>query len=148
MIQLPKDFSEFLKLLNSKQVEYLVIGGWAVGFYGYPRATGDMDIWVSRSEENASKIVETMNEFGFNVPNLSPDLFTKENQVTRLGVPPIRIEILTTISGVSFNECLNNRQTVLMNEVNINIIGLEDLRKNKASAKRYKDLDDFEKLSG
>ncbi|HAB54269.1 MAG: hypothetical protein A2315_07675 [Ignavibacteria bacterium RIFOXYB2_FULL_35_12] len=148
MIQLPKDFSEFLKLLNSKQVEYLVIGGWAVGFYGYPRATGDMDIWVSRSEENASKIVETMNEFGFNVPNLSPDLFTKENQVTRLGVPPIRIEILTTISGVSFNECFNNRQTVLMNEVNINIIGLEDLRKNKASAKRYKDLDDFEKLSG
>ena len=135
MIQLPKDFSEFLKLLNSKQVEYLVIGGWAVGFYGYPRATGDMDIWVSRSEENASKIVETMNEFGFNVPNLSPDLFTKENQVTRLGVPPIRIEILTTISGVSFNECFNNRQTVLMNEVNINIIGLEDLRKNKASAK-------------
>ena len=107
-----------------------------------------MDIWVSRSEENASKIVETMNEFGFNVPNLSPDLFTKENQVTRLGVPPIRIEILTTISGVSFNECFNNRQTVLMNEVNINIIGLEDLRKNKASAKRYKDLDDFEKLSG
>ena len=148
MIQLPKDFSEFLKLLNSKQVEYLVIGGWAVGFYGYPRATGDMDIWGSRSEENGRKIVQTMNAFGFNVPNLSPDLFTKENQVTRLGVPPIRIEILTTISGVSFNECFNNRQTVLMNEVNINIIGLEDLRKNKASAKRYKDLDDFEKLSG
>ena len=147
MIQLPKDFSEFLKLLNSKQVEYLVIGGWAVGFYGYPRATGDMDIWVSKTEKNASKIIESLKEFGFDVPNLSPALFTKENQVTRLGLQPLRIKILTTISGVSFDECFNNRQTILMNEVMINIIGLEDLKKNKSTSKRFKDLDDFEKLS-
>ena len=146
MIQLPQDFSEFLKLLNSRQVEYLVIGGWAVGFYGYPRATGDMDIWVSRSEENAGKLMESLKEFGFDVPNLSPALFTKENQITRLGLPPLRIEILTTISGVSFDECFSNRKTILMNEVMINIIGLEDLIKNKLAAKRFKDLDDFEKL--
>ena len=147
MIQLPKDFSEFLKLLNSKQVEYLVIGGWAVGFYGYPRATGDMDIWVSKTEKNASKIIESLKEFGFDVPNLSPALFTKENQVTRLGLPPLRIKILTTISEVSFDECFSNRQTILMNEVMMNIIGLEDLKKNKSAAKRFKDLDDFEKLN-
>lgn len=147
MIQIPKDFSEFLKLLNSKQVEYLVIGGWAVGFYGYPRATGDMDIWVSRSGENAGKLMESLKEFGFDVPNLSPALFTKENQITRLGLPPLRIEILTTISGVSFDECFKNRKTILMNKVMINIIGLEDLKKNKSAAKRFKDLDDFEKLS-
>jgi hypothetical protein len=65
-----------LKLLNLKQVEYLVIGGWAVGFYGYPRATGDMDIWVSRTEENARKVLESLKEFGFNVPNLPTNLFT------------------------------------------------------------------------
>ncbi len=147
MIQIPKDFSEFLKLLNSKQVEYLVIGGWAVGFYGYPRATGDMDIWVSRSEKNAGKLIKSLKEFGFDVPNLSTALFTKENQITRLGLPPLRIEILTTISGVSFDECFRNRKTILMNEVMINIIGLEDLKKNKSAAKRFKDLDDFEKLS-
>jgi len=147
MIQLPKDFSEFLKLLNSKQAEYLIIGGWAVGFYGYPRATGDLDIWVSRKEENALKLVEALKEFGFDLPNLSTDLFTSENQITRLGLPPMRIEILTTISGVSFDECFSNRKTVSMPEVTAHIIDLEDLKKNKLAAKRYKDLDDFENLN-
>lgn len=146
MIRLPKDFSEFLKLLNSKQIEYLLIGGWAVGYYGYPRATGDMDIWISRKKENAVKIVEVFKEFGFDVPTLSIELFTKKNQVTRIGIPPMRIEILTTISGVSFEECFNNRQTVTLDNVNINFISLQDLKKNKAASKRYKDLDDLEKL--
>lgn len=147
MIQLPKDFSEFLKLLNSKQVEYLIIGGWAVGFYGYPRATGDLDIWVSRKEGNALKLVEALKEFGFDLPNLSTELFTSENQITRLGLPPMRIEILTTISGVTFDECFSNRKTVSMPEVTANIIDLEDLKKNKLAAKRFKDLDDFENLN-
>jgi len=145
-IRLPKDFSEFLKLLNSKQVEYLVIGGYAVGYYGYPRATGDMDIWVSRVKKNAVKIVEVFKEFGFDIPNLSTELFTKENQVTRIGVPPIRIEVLTTISGISFEECYSNRKTTVIDDVEINFIGLEDLKKNKAASKRYKDLDDLENL--
>jgi len=147
MIKLPPDFSEFLKLLNSKQVEYLIIGGWAVGYYGYPRATGDLDVWISRTEENAVKLVGVLKEFGFDVPNLSSELFKKGNQVTRLGLPPMRIEILTTISGVSFDECFRNRETIIIDEVKINMIGLEDLKKNKSSAKRYKDLDDFENLS-
>jgi hypothetical protein len=136
-----------LKLLNSKQVEYLIIGGWAVGFYGYPRATGDLDIWVSRKEENALKLVEALKEFGFDLPNLSTDLFTSENQITRLGLPPMRIEILTTISGVSFDECFSNRKILSMSEVKAHIIDLEDLKKNKLAAKRYKDLDDFENLN-
>lgn len=131
MIQLPKDFSEFLKLLNSKQVEYLLIGGWAVGFYGYPKSTGDLGIWISRSDKNAEKIVEALKEFGFNVSNLSADLFTKGNQITRLGLPPIRIKILTTISGITFEECYSNQQTILMNDANINIIGLDDLKKTR-----------------
>lgn len=147
MIQLPKDFSEFLKLLNSKQVEYLIIGGWAVGFYGYPRATGDLDIWVSRKKENALKLVEALKEFGFDLPDLSTEIFTSENQITRLGLPPMRIEILTTISGVSFDECFSNRKTVSMSEVTAHIIDLVDLKKNKLAAKRYKDLDDFENLN-
>lgn len=146
MIRLPKDFSDFLKLLNSKQIEYLLIGGWAVGYYGYPRATGDMDIWVSRKENHAQKLVETFKEFGFNVADLSPELFTKQNQITRIGVPPLRIEILTTISGVNFDECFRRKEIINFDDVPINIIGLEDLKKNKAAAKRYRDLDDLEKL--
>ena len=78
---------------------------------------------------------------------MSPELFTTENQVTRIGLPPMRIEILTSISGVLFEECFNNRQVVELDGVNINFIGLDDLRKNKLAAKRYKDLDDLDKLS-
>jgi predicted nucleotidyltransferase len=135
-----------LKLLNSKQIEYLLIGGWAVGYYGYPRATGDMDIWISRKKENADKLIEAFKEFGFDVPDLSTELFTKENQITRIGVPPLRIEILTTISGVTFEECFPKRKVVLIDDININLISLEDLKKNKAASKRYRDLDDLEKL--
>ena len=105
-----------------------------------------MDIWISRKKENAVKIVEVFKEFGFDVPTLSIELFTKKNQVTRIGIPPMRIEILTTISGVSFEECFNNRQTVTLDNVNINFINLQDLKKNKAASGRYKDLDDLEKL--
>jgi len=146
MIRLPKDFSEFLKLLNSKQIEYLLIGGWAVGYYGYPRATGDMDIWVSRDKENAEKLIVAFKEFGFDVPDLSTELFTKENQITRIGVPPLRIEVLTSISGVTFKDCFPNRKVALIDNININFISLEDLKKNKAASKRYRDLDDLEKL--
>lgn len=73
MIQLPKDFSDFLKLLNLKQVKYLVIGDWAIGYYGYPRATGDIDIWISSSYNNALKTIVALIEFGFDFPELSPD---------------------------------------------------------------------------
>ena len=146
MIRLPKDFSDFLNLLNSKQIEYLLIGGWAVGYYGYPRATGDLDIWVSRKKENAEKLISVFKEFGFDVPQLSIDLFRKENQITRIGIPPLRIEVLTTISGVLFDDCYLNRETVLIDDTKINLISLDDLKKNKAAAKRYRDLDDLENL--
>jgi hypothetical protein len=135
-----------LKLLNSKQVEYLVIGGWAVGYYGYPRATGDLDIWVSMKKENAEKIIQTFKDFGFDVPDLSTNLFTKENQITRIGIPPLRIKVLTTISGVSFEHCYKNKQVVEIDSIKINIISLNDLKKNKAASKRYRDLDVLEKL--
>ena len=146
MIQLPKDFSDFLKLLNSKQVEYLIIGGWAVGYYGYPRATGDLDIWISNSESNAMKLVQVFKEFGFNVKELSLEIFTKQNQITRIGVPPLRIEILTSISGVKFDECYPKKEVVTIDDLQMYLISLDDLKKNKAAAKRYRDLDDLENL--
>ena len=97
MIKLTPDFKEFLRLLNSKRVEYLLIGGYAVAYHGYPRPTGDMDIWIARSRENAQRVVETLSEFGFTCP---AEILLLENQVVRMGVPPFRIEILTTNDGV------------------------------------------------
>ena len=110
-MRLPPDFKEFLKLLASHQVEYLLIGGYAVGYHGYPRATADMDLWVAIRQENAEKLVAVLKKFGFDVPELSTNLFLRENQIVRMGVPPMRIELLTTISGVRFEECYSERIT-------------------------------------
>jgi len=143
---LPPDFKDFLKLLNSKQVEYLLIGGYAVGYYGYSRATADMDIWVSIHRRNAEKMVEVLREFGFGVEGLSAELFLKENNVIRMGVPPLRIEILTTISGVGFEECYKERTIDTLDEVGVNLISLKHLRANKKASGRLKDLTDLEYL--
>ncbi len=89
----------------SMGVEYLVVGGHAVGFYGYPRPTGDLDIWIAVNPNNATKMVAVLKEFGFHLPDLAPALFLDKRNMTRMGVPPVRIEILNTISGVNFEEC-------------------------------------------
>src|SRR5688572_16055131 len=93
---IPDDLREFLKLLNVNRVEYLVIDGYAVGYYGYPRATGDMDIWVAISANNARKLVAALEQFGFGVTDLRPELFMRSEQIVRLGEPPLRIELLTS----------------------------------------------------
>jgi len=145
-IQLPPDFNEFLKLLNEHNVEYLLVGGYAVGYYGYPRATADMDIWIAIKPLNAVKIVVALKEFGFDVPELLPELFLKEDQIIRLGVPPIRIEIATSLSGVSFEKCYAERLVDVLDGVPVNLISLENLKTNKKAAGRYKDLSDLEYL--
>jgi len=145
-IQIPPDFKEFLQLLNSHQVEYLLIGGYAVGYYGYPRATGDMDVWIAINPENAEKLVTVLKEFGFDVPNLSPELFLEKGKITRMGVPPMRLEILTTISGVSFEDCYANRTIDVVDGVEINFISMSHLKANKKASGRHKDLNDLENL--
>src|SRR5436305_13619101 len=99
-IRLPSDFKEFLKLLNSKSVEYLLIGGYAVNYYGYARSTGDMDLWIARTSENfarvaETRVAETLAEFGF--PGATADIFDAPDRMVRIGVPPLRLEILTAI---------------------------------------------------
>src|SRR5688500_14492642 len=95
--ELPDDFKEFLRLLRSHGVEYLLIGGYAVIYHGFPRATGDMDIWIAMDPENAQRMVDTVREFGFDTPDVSPGLFLQENSMVRMGNVPLRIEILTRI---------------------------------------------------
>ena len=146
MIHLPPDFKEFLKLLNAHKVEYLLIGGYAVGYHGYPRATADMDIWIAMNSVNADRIVTALKEFGFSPPELSPELFMKEWQVIRLGMPPVRIELATTISGVNFRDCYAERVTDLLDGVKVNLISLMHLKANKKASGRHQDLADIENL--
>lgn len=146
MIQLPQDFKDFLKLLKSHEVKYLLIGGYAVIYHGFPRATGDMDIWVAVSPDNAFKLVDVLKDFGFEIPELSPNLFLAEGKVIRMGLPPIRLKILTSVSGVTFEECFNSRVVEMIDDVEINIINLEFLKKNKKASGRHKDLNDLENL--
>ena len=144
--RLPADLREFLKLLNSARVEYLLVGGYAVGYYGYPRATGALDIWVAISDNNARKLVRVLKGFGFDLPHLTPEMFLESDRIVRLGEPPLRIEILMTISGVSFDDCYARRTRAKFDGLRVSLIGLEDLKKNKAASGRPKDLDDLQAL--
>jgi hypothetical protein len=145
-IELPLDFKEFLKLLNENDVRYLLIGGYAVGYHGYPHATNDMDIWIALHPDNAERVVTVLREFGFNLPGLKPELFMKENAIIRMGVPPMRLEISTGISGVEFDECYESRIVDMLDGMQVNIIDLHHLKINKKAAGRLKDLADLENL--
>ena len=146
MTKLPPDFKDFLKLLNEHKVDYLLIGGYAVGYYGYVRATADIDFWVRRDPDTANKLVAVLKDFGFAVDKLSPQLFLKEDNIVRLGEPPFRIELMTGITGRSFVDCFDRGSTATIDGVQIKLIGLEDLKQNKLASGRHKDLDDLEHL--
>lgn len=146
MIRLPPDFKELLRLLNLKKIEYLVVGGYAVALYGHPRATGDIDIWIAVSKNNSQKIIEVLKEFGFDVTELEENLFLGKDKVIRMGEPPLRIEILTSIDGVKFDECYKNKNTVQIENTPVNFISLSDLKKNKKASGRLQDLADLENL--
>lgn len=145
-IRLPPDFREFLNSLNAHHVEYLLIGGYAVNYHGYPRATADMDIWVAAHPANADKVVAALKEFGLDLPELSPELFLHPWQIVRLGLPPVRIEVSTTISGVDFAECYAARVTDTLDGIPVCIISLGHLKLNKKASGRHQDLADLEHL--
>jgi predicted nucleotidyltransferase len=145
-INLPSDFKEFLKLFNQHHVEYLLIGGYAVAFHGYSRATADMDVWVAVNPDNARRIVTAIIEFGFNVPELSEKLFLEEGPIIRMGVPPLRIEIWTDVTGLCFEESFPAREIVSIDGLEVNVIDLINLKINKKASGRNKDLDDLENL--
>ena len=146
-IHIPDTFKDFLKLCNRHRVEYLLIGGYAVAFHGYPRTTADMDIFIARNTENAARMNTVLREFGFDVPELSDDLFLKdESTIIRLGLPPLRIEIMMSISGVDFKECYEKKVIFRDGDLTINIIDIASLKKNKKASGRHKDLSDLDYL--
>jgi hypothetical protein len=145
-ILLPPDFKEFLQLLHDHHVDYLLIGGYAVGYHGYPRATGDMDIWVAMNSANAERLVAVLTAFGFEASNVCADLFLQPNNVIRMGNPPLRLKLLTTVSGVGFADAYAQRVTDTIDGVPVTIISLEQLKINKRASGRLKDLSDVENL--
>ncbi len=146
-IRLPADFRDFLKLLNSHRVEYLLIGGYAVCFHGYFRNTADIDIWIAVNPENAARSVRLIREFGFDVPELSEELFLHKGRIIRLGIEPTRIELITEISGCDFGECYAQKVEGILDGIPVNIISLPHLIKNKIKSGRFKDLDDVQNLT-
>jgi hypothetical protein len=135
-----------LAVLSAHHVEYLLIGGYAVAYHGYQRATADMAIWIAPHPQNAEKVVAALKALGFDLPELSPALFLQEGQIIRMGVPALRTEIATSISRGRFEECYAARVIDILDEVEVHLIGLTHLKANKKAAGSYKDLNDLENL--
>ncbi|MGA2183863.1 MAG: hypothetical protein ABSH47_12605 [Bryobacteraceae bacterium] len=131
-------------MLNSNSVEYLLIGGYAVNYYGFPRATADLDIWIAIGQQNAQRVAQVLREFGF--AQAEAAAFLEPRKIIRMGVPPVRLEILTSISGVEFAECYSRRLAVELDGVPVNLIHLDDLKRNKQASGRLKDRLDLEQL--
>ena len=145
-MKIQKDLKEFIALMNSHEVEYIIVGGHAVAYHGYPRFTGDMDFFVRTSAENAARIITVLQSFGFTgAEQLEPTLVTA-GKVVQLGRPPNRIDLLTGIDGVTFEQAVAGAIEIKMDELPVRMIGLEDLLKNKAAAGRPKDLADLLEL--
>lgn len=143
---LHEDFKELLILLEKNEVEYLLVGGYAVSFYGYPRYTGDMDIWYNSNNENALKLINVLKQFGFATLNITIKDLTRQDSIIQLGYPPIRIDFINNIDGVEFTECYKNKLFENYDGLKIKIINIEDLKKNKKASGRFRDLDDLEHL--
>jgi hypothetical protein len=141
------DFKEFIQSLNDNAVRYLVIGGYAVALHGYPRYTKDIDIWLEMSSGNAENVIKALQQFGFGSLNLAPGDFLAPDQVIQLGYPPNRIDLITTPDGVDFATCYAARVEIVLDDIAINFIDLENLKRNKRASGRFQDLADLENLA-
>jgi predicted nucleotidyltransferase len=143
---LNQDFKEFIQSLNDNHVRYLVIGGYAVALHGYPRYTKDIDIWIETSSDNAANMVKALEQFGFGSLGLQVADFLVPEQIIQLGYPPSRIDLVTTPPGVDFETCYASRVEVVIDDVTVDFIDLENLKKSKKAAGRFQDLADLENL--
>jgi predicted nucleotidyltransferase len=148
-MELPRDWKEFLSLLVEHRVRFLLVGGHALAAHGFPRFTGDLDVWVEPGRQNAERVMKALIAFGFGgVRGLSDVDFASPGTVVALGNPPMRIDLLTSISGVTFKVAWRRRKRAEVSGLRLAILGLEDLIANKRAAGRPKDLADVETLKG
>ena len=142
-----QDFKELLALFNALHVKYMIVGGYALAFHGSPRMTGDIDIYVQPSQVNAQKVIEALKKFGFGKIGLKVKDFSKKDNVIQLGQPPVRIDILTSLTGVTWEKAYATKETGQYGDLTVFFISKELLLKNKRSIGRKKDLADVEALS-
>jgi hypothetical protein len=147
MLKLPKNLRDFVALLNAHDVRYLVVGGYAVAYHGSPRMTGDIDFFVEASQENARKLETVLSEFGFAGLGLTPADFLEPDTIIQLGYPPNRIDLITSLSGVTFAPAWEQRVSAEVDGVTLVFVGKETLLANKAASGRPKDLADLDALS-
>jgi hypothetical protein len=145
-MEIQQDFRDLLVLFNSNKVEYIIVGGYALAFHGAPRYTGDIDIYVKPDTGNAEQIMTALDEFGFGSVGLAAADFVKPGQVVQLGVPPVRIDIITSIGGVSWDEAFAGRVAGRYGDVDVHYLGRTQFIQNKRSVGRKKDLADIEAL--
>lgn len=146
MIKIHQDFREFIELLNKNEVDYLIVGAFALAFHGHPRYTGDIDFWVRNDLLNAKKIFKCINEFGFPVDKLDEKDFTSDDLIFQMGYPPVRIDVITSVEALKFHESFEKRIQKEIDGLEINFIDIEDFKKNKKAVGRPKDLGDLESL--
>ena len=147
MLTLPNDLREFAELLNSHEVRYVVVGGYAVAYHGFPRTTGDIDFFVEVSPENARKLESVLIDFGFGDVGLTATDFLLSGMIFQLGYPPNRIDLLTAISGLEFADAWASRERAEIDGLEIPFIGKAALLANKAATGRPKDLVDIGRLT-
>ncbi|MEY3000534.1 MAG: hypothetical protein RL648_748 [Verrucomicrobiota bacterium] len=139
-------FQAFIALLEKNKVRYLIVGGYAVGLHGFPRYTGDIDVFIAISEENARLVLKTFSEFGFGDLGLKESDFMEDEIVVEIGREPLKIQILTGIDGVTFEECWSDRISVQLSGLEVPFIGIDSLIRNKAATPRAKDKIDLQEL--
>ena len=147
METLNQDFLEFIGLLESHEVDYLIIGGYAVALHGFPRFTGDIDFFVAVNPENAAKLIEVFKAFGFGEIGINQEDFLQPDFVVEIGREPRKIQVLTGIDGVTFSDCRSRRVEIELQGMNLKFIGKEDLIRNKKASARSKDLIDIGELN-
>ncbi len=143
--RLPEDFKEFINFLNKNRVRYLLVGGWAIGIHGQPRATKDIDFLVAIDDENMVMLQRALLEFG--APPFAPEQFKEKGSVYRMGRPPIQIDIINQADGIEIDECYGRREVIVIDGTEVSLISREDLLANKKASGRLQDLADIEKLS-
>lgn len=145
-MEIQQDFKELLALFNAHKVEYIIVGAYALAFHGAPRFTGDIDILVRPMPENAKKILSALDDFGFGSVNLTIEDFQKSDHVVQLGHPPVRVDIVTSITGVSWEDAERGKQSGLYGDVPVFFLGKEQYIANKRATGRLKDRADLEAL--
>lgn len=140
------DWREFIELLNSHGVEYVIVGAWARSLHGVPRSTGDIDFFVRPSADNAARLVKVLERFGFGSAGVTSDDLQKTDSIIQLGIDPYRIDIITGISGVSFQEAWNERVIAELDGQLVSFLSRRHFRKNKQASGRPKDLADLEAI--